>query len=400
VGTNKRYEGYRSYQYLEANADYRGFHLTKELGRVPSRQVEVSPAEEARVQRLLADNVVVSMHDHPVVSPEDIGQIFEQKRRGRDFTGFEGLAASGLDCVFDNLMDGICTITGPAGWKWNDVLHDLGMRLSDLAHQELVIVADGVRDVVKAHAEGRIALVPTLEAATPIENEVDRVDVLYGFGVRSMGIVYSEANALGCGLRESFDGGLTDLGRAVVRRMNKLGMQIDAAHVGDRSTLDIVEASEHPIVISHAGCRSLWNTRRMKPDNVLEAMAKKGGVLGIEAAPHTTLTERHPLHSIESYMEHFEHAVKLIGIDHVGFGPDTLFGDHVGLHHAFATQLSIGKAHAGKKFQEVPYVDGLENPADYPNIARWLVKHGYKDDDIVKAIGGNALRVMKQVWVH
>ncbi|HEV8306903.1 MAG TPA: membrane dipeptidase [Methylomirabilota bacterium] len=400
MGTNKKSAGYRSYQYLEENVDYRGFHLARELGRVPSRRVEVSPDEEARVQRLLADHVVVSMHDHPVVSPEDITQIFEQKRRGRDFTGFQGLAASGLDCVFDNLMDGICTITSPAGWKWTDVLHDLGMRLCDLAHQDFVIVADGMRDILKAHAEGRVALVPTFEAATPIENEVDRVDILYGFGVRSMGLVYSEANALGSGLREPQDGGLTDLGRAVVRRMNKLGMQIDAAHCGDRTTLDIIEASEHPIVISHAGCRALWNTRRMKPNEVLEAMARKGGVLGIEAAPHTTLTDRHPLHSIESYMEHFEYAVKLLGIDHVGFGPDTLFGDHVGLHHAYAAHLSIGKAHAGKKFQEVPYVDGLENPADYPNIVRWLVKHDYKDEDIVKAVGGNALRVLKQVWIR
>jgi membrane dipeptidase len=274
------------------------------------------------------------------------------------------------------------------------------MRLCDLAHQDFVVVCDGVRDVLRAHADGRIALVPTLEAATPVENEVDRVDILYGFGVRSMGIVYSEANALGGGLRESIDGGLTDLGRAVVRRMNKLGMQIDAAHCGDRTTLDIIEASEHPIVISHAGCRAIWNTRRMKPNEVLEAMARKGGVLGIEAAPHTTLTERHPRHSIESYMEHFEYAVKLLGIEHVGFGPDTLFGDHVGLHHAFATQLSIGKAHAGQRFQEVPYVDGLENPADFPNIVRWLVRHGYKDEDIAGAVGGNALRVMKTVWIR
>jgi membrane dipeptidase len=400
MGTNKRYAGYRSYQYLEENTDYRAFHLAKELGRVPSRAVEVAPAEEARVQQLLADHVVVSMHDHPVVAPEDIAQVVEQKRRGRDVTGFEGLAASGLDCVFDNLMDGICTVTSQAGWKWTDVLHDLGMRRCDLAHQDFVVVADGVRDIVQAHAEGRVALVPTFESATPIENELDRVDVLYGFGVRSMGIVYSEANALGSGLRETNDGGLTDLGRAVVRRMNKLGMLVDTAHCGDQTTLDIIETSEHPIVISHAGCRALWATRRMKPDAVLEAMARKGGVLGIEAAPHTTLTERHPRHSIESYMEHFEYAVRLLGIDHVGFGPDTLFGDHVGLHKAYAVQLSIGKAHAGKTYQQVPYVDGLENPAEYPNIVRWLVKRGYKDDDIVKAIGGNALRVMRQVFIH
>jgi membrane dipeptidase len=96
--------------------------------------------------------------------------------------------------------------------------------------------------------------------------------------------------------------------------MNKLGILIDAAHCGDQTTLDIIEASDHPIVISHAGSRILWNTRRLKPNHVLEAMAEKGGVLGIEAAPHTTLTERYPLHSIESCMEHFEYAVKLLGL--------------------------------------------------------------------------------------
>ncbi len=400
MGTNKQYKGYRSYQYLEENVDYKGFRLAKEVGRVPSSPMGLSPAEEQRVLEILSKNIAISMHDHPVVTPEDISEIFEQKRRGRDFTGFEGLATSGLDCIFDNLMNGICTITSQAGWKWNDVLHDLGMRLCDLAHQDFIVVCSGVRDIIEAHKTGRLALVPTLESATPIENELDRVDVLYGFGVRSMGIAYSEANALGSGLREARDGGLSELGKQVVRRMNKVGMLIDTAHCGDQTTLDVVQESELPIVISHAGARSLWNSRRLKPDHVLEAMAAKGGVLGIEAAPHTTLTEKHPRHNIESCMEHFEYAVKLIGIDHVGFGPDTLFGEHVGLHHAYAAQLSISKIFEGLKFEEVEYVDGLENPADYPNIVRWLVKHSYSDEDIAKVIGRNALRVLRQVWVH
>ncbi len=274
------------------------------------------------------------------------------------------------------------------------------MRLCDLAHQDFIIICDGVQDILKAHETGRLALVPTLESATPIENELDRVDILYGFGVRSMGIAYSEANALGSGLRETRDGGLTEFGRQVVRRMNKVGMLIDAAHCGDQTTLDIIAASELPIVISHAGARTLWNTRRLKPDHVLEALAAKGGVLGIEAAPHTTLTERYPRHSIESCMEHFEYAVKLIGIDHVGFGPDTLFGDHVGLHHVYAALLSLAQVLGDKPYEEAPYVDGLENPADFPNILRWLVQHGYSDEDIVKVMGGNALRVLKQVWVR
>ena len=397
---HKQYTGYQSYQYLDAPRDYKRFRLAKEVGRVASSQIALTPAEEARMQSLLAENIAISMHDHPVVVPEEVNEIFEQKRLGRDFTGFQGLAISGLDGIFDNLMNGLCTITSQAGWKWNDVTHDLGMRLCDLAHQDFILVCDGVRDIIAAHETRRLALVPTLESATPIENELDRLDVLYGFGVRSMGVAYSEANALGSGLREGRDAGLTDFGRQAVRRMNKLGILIDAAHCGDQTTLDIIEESELPIVISHAGARALWDTPRLKPDHVLEAMAAKGGILGIEAAPHTTLTEQHPRHSIESCMEHFAYAVRLIGIKHVGFGPDTVFGDHVGLHRAYAAQLSVDKILGNKAFDPVEYVDGLENPADFPNIVRWLVKQGYADPDIAKVIGGNVLRVLKQVWIH
>lgn len=400
MGTHKHYAGYRSYQYLDAESDYKAFRLAKQVGRVPSARVALNSGQEQRAQDLLDRHVVISMHDHPVVVPEDVTEIFEQKRLGRDFSGFEGLAASGLDAVFDNLMNGLCTITSHAGWKWSDIIHDLGMRLCDLAHQDFIAVCDGVRDILTAHQTGRLALVPTLESATPIENELDRLDVLYGFGVRSMGITYSESNVLGSGLREAGDAGLTDFGRQAVERMNKLGILIDTAHCGDQTTLDTIEVSQQPTVISHAGARALWDTPRLKPDHVLEALAAKGGVLGIEAAPHTTLTERHPRHTLDSCMEHFEYAVRLLGIDHVGFGPDTMFGDHVGLHRAYAAQLSVTKVLGNKPFQPVAYVDGLENPADFPNIVRWLVKHGYSDEDIVKVMGGNALRVLKQVWVR
>lgn len=400
MGTHKHYAGYRSYQYLDAESDYKAFRLAKQVGRVPSARVTLSPSQEQRAQDLLARHVAISMHDHPVVVPEDVTEIFEQKRLGRDFSGFEGLAASGLDAVFDNLMNGLCTITSHAGWKWSDIIHDLGMRLCDLAHQDFIVVCDGVRDILAAHETGRLALVPTLESATPIENELDRLDVLYGFGVRSMGITYSESNVLGSGLREAGDAGLTDFGRQAVERMNKLGILIDTAHCGDQTSLDTIEVSQQPTVISHAGARALWDTPRLKPDHVLEALAAKGGVLGIEAVPHTTLTERHPRHTLDSCMEHFEYAVRLLGIDHVGFGPDTMFGDHVGLHRAYAAQLSVTKVPGNKSFQPVAYVDGLENPADFPNIVRWLVKHGYGDEDIAKVMGGNALRVLRQVWVR
>ncbi len=395
------YNGYKSFQYLEPGVDYRAFKLAKEIGRVAPYTYPVSPEEEQRVQRLMADHVIVSMHDHTFVTPDDVGEIFEYRRWGRDFTGYEGLSISGIDVLFENFMDGTALITSRAGWKWTDVIHDLGIRLSDFAHQDMVYVALTVDDLYRAKKEGKIAFVATLESATAIENEVDRVDVLYGFGVRSMGLVYSEANNLGSGLREPSDGGLTQFGRQVVKRMNKLGMTIDTAHCGDKTTLDAIEASDKPILISHVGARALWNSNRMKPDTLFKACAAKGGVVGVEAAPHTTVTEKHPAHGLESFMEHFEYIANLVGIDHVAFGPDTLFGDHVGLHHAFASQLSISSSRGNVKMNEVEYVQGLENPAEvFPNVIRWLVKHGYRDQDIAKAVGANALRVLKETWAR
>ncbi|MFN2157615.1 MAG: dipeptidase, partial [Anaerolineae bacterium] len=173
------------------------------------------------------------------------------------------------------------------------------------------------------------------------------------------------------------------------------------SHVSDETFDQVIELSEAPTLISHVGARALWNTNRMKPDSVLKACAEKGGVIGIEAAPHTTLTKAHSDHSLDSYMEHFEYVANLVGIDHVAFGPDTLFGDHVGLHHAFASQLSIASAHAGVEFEEVDYVKGLENPSEVmPNVARWLVAHGYDEEDIAKAMGLNVLRVLEDSWAR
>jgi membrane dipeptidase len=399
ISKRTKYSGYSSFQYLDGGTDYREFELAKELDRVPSRKVEVSGAQEQRVQRLLDENLAVSLHDHCFVVPADFDDLAEYRRQGRDVTGYAGMAQSGLDAVFDCLMDGTATITSKAGWKWDDIVYDLGMRLSDIAHQDFIVRGETLDDIRRAKENGQIAFIASLEAATAIENEVDRLDILYGLGIRSSGIAYSEANTLGSGLKEARDGGLTEFGRQAVRRMNKLGIAIDISHSGDQTCLDTIEVSEKPIFITHAGARGLWNTKRMKPDEVLKAMAAKGGVIGIEAAPHTTLTKAHPKHSIESFMEHFEYCADLVGIDHVAFGPDTLFGDHVGLHHYFAKQLSIKSAHGAQAFEEVEYVDGIENPAEaFPNIVRWLVKHDYSDGDIGKAIGGNVMRVLEEAW--
>jgi membrane dipeptidase len=355
--------------------------------------------QEQRSRRLLADSIVISLHDHPVRFPLRMEETPEYNRTGRQHAAYAGLAASGMTVVFDNMMNGTACVTGNAPWRWDDVITDLGMRQADLAQQREVMVIRTVADIDQAHRSGRVGLVFGLEAATPIENEIDRLGVLYGLGVRQIGIAYSDANALGSGLAETSDGGLTAFGRRAVTRMNRLGLAIDVSHSSDRTALDVCRHSDQPVFLTHAGARAVWDTARMKPDDVLRAVAETGGVIGMSAAPHTTLSAAHPRHSIESVMDHFRYCVDLVGVEHVAFGPDTLYGDHVQLHRIFAHLLSLG-ASRGPDFEPVAYVEGMENPTEnFANICGWLVRHGYDDETIRAVIGGNIYRALQAVWV-
>jgi membrane dipeptidase len=392
--------GYTAYSYLTAGTDFPSFELAPEFGRVAPYTAGLTAEQERRARELLRDSLVISLHDHPVRFPARMEETPAYNRAGRQHAAYAGLAASGMTVVFDNMMDGTACVSGNAPWRWNDIVTDLGMRQADLAHQGSVMVVRTVADIDEAYRSGRVGLVFGLEAATPIENEIDRLDVLYGLGIRQIGIAYSDANALGCGLSEMTDGGLTAFGIRAVTRMNKLGLAIDLSHSSDRTALDVCQVSDRPVLITHAGARAVWETPRMKPDDVLRAVAGAGGVIGMSAAPHTTLSGSHPHHSIDSVMDHFLYCADLVGVEHVAFGPDTLYGDHVQLHRIFAHLLSLGRATGGPAFDPVAYVDGLENPTEnFANICGWLVQHCFDDETMRAVIGGNIYRVLQSIWV-
>ena len=226
------YKGYKAYEYLEEGKDYPKIEWAQWdwAGR---HVVELEPDQEAMVQEILKKHPYISLHDHPTFYPKDmssIDHIYDSMRQGRAVCGYEALSYSNIDCIFDNMMDGVNIISSPGGWKWIDIIHDLGMRLCDLAHQDFLIQCKTVDDIFAAKKAGKIAWVPCIEGAAPIENEVDRIDILYGLGVRQLGVTYSESNALGNGMKEDHDGGLTMFGKQCVERMNKVGMLIDVSH--------------------------------------------------------------------------------------------------------------------------------------------------------------------------
>jgi membrane dipeptidase len=417
LGRNKQYDRYKPYQYLEPGRDYKEFKLRKAIISEWWEPVPLSKSEEERFTELMTKSVVMDLHAHPDISTENPYEIRECDKEGRNFIAYEALAISGLDCVFDNMMDGSSFINTKHGWDWNSTIHDIGMRLCDIAHQDMLIHCKRADDIEYARKHGKVAWVAVLESASCIENEVDRLDILYGLGVRSIGVNYSESNMLGSGLKEHLDGGLTDFGYDALVRMNKLGFLVDVSHTSDLTALETIELSKDPIIISHAGARALTPTTRMFPDEVIQALGEKDGVMGIEAAPNLTVTEKHPLHSIDSYMEHIEYCIDLIGIDHVGCGPDTNYGDHVGLYLTNMEQNSRlglghyqrpGKAGESKflgidmnigQLKELKYVRGMENPSEcLQNVCRWMIKHGYSDAETQKIIGLNGLKLVGKVW--
>jgi membrane dipeptidase len=409
------YKGYRSFSYLRPEVDYQDYEWTPEIDRLPLYDLGLTAEQQSHAEQLLQDSVVISIHDHPQVFPKDMSLAVEYGKAGRYPVGFEALSYSGIDVMFDSLGGPTAAVMSHYSWTWADIIYDVGHRLADIEHQDYVKLVRTVDELKAMHGSGHMGWVLTFEAATMIENDIDRLDILYGLGFRQLGLVYNEANLIGGGLTESSDGGLTRFGHRVVERMNQLGLSIDLSHAGDRTSYDAIHASEVPVMITHAGARSVWPSERMKPDYVLKALAERGGIIGIEAAPNSTLVPGHDGHDIDTVMAHFEYCAELMGIENVTFGPDTLYADHRKIHTSFARQFGAAHAEAAvpasepaprtrEDIGEAPvatyeYCAGMENPTEnFRNAIGWLVKHGYSDEDIRKVVGGNALRVLEQTW--
>jgi len=153
----------------------------------------------------------------------------------------------------------------------------------------------------------------------------------------------------------------------------------------------------------------------MPPDEIYQAMAEKGGVVGMEVAGFAPRTEKNPEGTIECLLEHLEYLVDLLGVDYVGAGPDTLWGDHAGLYRGGpigTVKPRLGRGHysrerpadlpetfaSGEMVRDLDYIKGLESPSEFGNIAKGLVRDGYSDAEVAKVMGLNGLRVIKACW--
>lgn len=235
----------------------------------------------------------------------------------------------------------------------------------------LVLSPDDVNKVV---AQGKIAGILGIEGGHVLEGRLDMIDTFFDRGIRLLTITWNNSNELGDSHADSVQphGGLSKLGIQAIKKMNDLGMIIDVSHAAKTTFWDIINVSEAPIIASHSGVRGLCNRKRNLNDKEIRAIAQKRGVIGIIFRP-PTLRMNPDKATIEDVLNHIDYIVRLVGVDFVALGSDF-----------------DGLMCAPPK--------GLEDATKFSDITYNLLRRGYSDEDVEKILGGNFLRVWKEIY--
>jgi membrane dipeptidase len=197
------------------------------------------------------------------------------------------------------------------------------------------------------------------------------------------------------------DTGLTDFGAQVIERMNTLGMAVDLSHCGDRTTLDGIEASRKTVLFTHASCRALNpGYPRSKTDEAILKLAATGGVMGIPVI-RFMLKPDEPV-TIEHFLDHIDHVVRLAGIEHVGIGSDAelLSEDYYPLEYRKRRLTGADpkyRTHSNDKY--LICVEGIDHPKRMFDIVEGLIARDYTDEQIKMVMGGNFVRALNDIFV-
>jgi membrane dipeptidase len=249
-------------------------------------------------------------------------------------------------------------------------------------------------DLDRAKAKHKIAVIMGLQNAEQFREAKD-VKAFYQLGLRCAQLTYNSQNLIGSGSTERVDGGISDYGIEIIKAMNEVGMLVDVSHSGDKTTLDAIELSPRPIAFTHSNCRALNDHPRLKTDEAIQKLARKGGVMGITGV-RNFVKDREPT-TVEDVVDHIDHVVKLVGIEHVGVGTDS---DLMGYDHMQPDQYAKLKAayKASYAFRDKIDTDGFNHPKKIYDLTDALIRRGYSDSNIQAVLGGNFRRLLGESW--
>jgi membrane dipeptidase len=261
-------------------------------------------------------------------------------------------------------------------------------------NSDLFSLVGRAEDLDHAKAQRKIAVIMGIQNAAHFRQPAD-VKTFYELGQRCAQLTYNTQNLIGSGSTERGDGGVSDFGAAIIKAMNDVGMLVDVSHCGDKTTLDAIDISSVPIAITHANCRALNNHPRLKTDEAIRKLAAKGGVMGITGV-RNFVRDREPT-TVEHMVDHIDHVVKLVGIEHVGVGSDA---DLNGYDDMPPDQLKKLRSSYKESysFREKLDTDGYDHPKKIFDLTDALIARGYSDDNIAAVLGGNFRRLLGGTW--
>ena len=260
-----------------------------------------------------------------------------------------------------------------------------------------------VDDILQAKKDGKVGVILGFQNASPLENHLNRLALFHALGVRIIQVTFHEGNLLGSGCYERNDYGLTNFGVDAVKEMNRLGILIDLSHVGIRTTMETIELSEKPVSVTHANSKPYHDVPRNKTEEAVKLLAERGGVVGVTCI--TSFLRTGSDSTVEDYIDAIDDMVGRIGVDHVGIGTDFTqdqpesFWRYINSQQgtSFPLKAILGRTPTSMADQRY-YPKGLETPDKLPGLAEALMKRGYTSTDVIKILGGNFLRLFREVW--
>ena len=307
--------------------------------------------------------------------------------------------------VRDAISSGLtaCNVTVGYTDSLEDCIQGIGRWQREIdAHKDALLLVKSAADLGAARSARRLGLIFGTQNLAMIGTDPARLTILRDLGVRIAQLTYNVRNLLGDGSIETAGAGISRLGRTVIARVNELRLVLDLSHGGWRTIADAIAASTRPCAITHTGCAALTPHPRNVPDELLRALAARGGVAGIYFMPYLRPRGQQ---TAQDVIQHLEHAVDVAGEDHVGLGTDgyisaTVLTDEVRRAHReeIERRRKLGIAAPNEEPDVFLYAPDLNTPRRFGTLALMLAKRGHKDARIAKILGGNFARLFGEVW--
>lgn len=349
-------------------------------------QTMLTNADKERASKLHQEAIVVDAHsDYPI-------HLLRERRRGN-----RGVI---LHNHLPNLRRGgvsveVVTVGGDFVLGSMDFRHPTTVfEAIDSLHVEIEECPEHLKlirqakDLEQVKKGGPVGLLLALEGASCVGHDFSLLRNYYRLGLRSVSLTHNERNFLADGCGEKAGGGLSALGKEFVKELSRRRMLIDTVHINERGFFDVLEQIDVPPIVSHSNVRALCNHFRNLTDEQIKAVGEREGVIGLNFLSllvDSNLQKATP----DRLIDHLDYIADLIGIDHVGLGPD--FVDYMMdlLKHYL-------KQH-GLPLDYTKYVDGIQDVTGIPKITEALLARGYSDQEVKKVLGENFIRVYKQV---